>query len=149
MGSAEERERLKEEYKAHYRQILQTKQKLAESERMAKIAGTLRSMNADHLLEGMDHMLQTVREKIAMAEAKLEVAMERHEAPEPDPAAERMQAKATLDQLKMEMGMLETELETKARALATDKTLGPSERITQPDPTPVARPKTLGRKSPK
>jgi replicative superfamily II helicase len=51
MTSQEERDRLKEEYKAHYRSIQDTRKKPAESERVAKIAKTLRDMNADHLLE--------------------------------------------------------------------------------------------------
>lgn len=118
-SSQEERERLKEEYKAHYRSIQQTRKKLAESERMAKIARTLQDMNADHLLEGMDSVLKTVREKIELAEAKLELAMEgRAEPPDTTPAE-------TVRRVKAEMGLLQDELDAQVQAMTTRKTLGP------------------------
>lgn len=117
--SQEERERLKEEYKAHYRSIQETKRKLAESERMAKIARTLQDMNADHLLEGMDSVLKTVREKIEIAESKLEMAMESRNGPVDSAPAE------TIRHIKTEMGLLQDELDAQVDAIETKKTLGP------------------------
>jgi hypothetical protein len=120
MSSAqEERDRLKEEYKAHYRSIQQTKRTLAESERMAKIGRTLQDMNADHLLEGMDTVLRTVREKIELAEAKLEMAMEGRAEPTDATPAE------TLQRVKAEIGLLQDELDAQVQSMHTRKTLGP------------------------
>jgi hypothetical protein len=121
MTSQEERDRLKEEYKAHYRSIQDTRKKLAESERVAKIAKTLRDMNADHLLESMDTVLRTVREKIEIAEVKLDMAMQARD----DQDIEEISPQQTVKRIRHDMGMLQDEMEQTVKAIKADKTLGP------------------------
>lgn len=129
MTSQEERERLKEEYKAHYRSIQQTRKKLAESERVAKIAKTLRDMNADHLLESMDTVLRTVREKIEIAEVKLDMAMQARDAQDLEEStgeeAPRESPQETVRRIKADMGLLQDEMERTVKAIKANKTLGP------------------------
>lgn len=128
MTSQEERDRLKEEYKAHYRSIQETRKKLAESERVAKIAKTLRDMNADHLLESMDSVLRTVREKIEIAEVKLDMAMQARDAQDLEEngvAADRESPQETVKRIRHDMGLLQDEMEQTVKAIKADKTLGP------------------------
>ena len=157
MNSREERERLKEEYKAHYRSIRETRQKLAESERMAKIASALERMNAEHLLETFDTMLRKVREKIEVAEARLEMAMDsRRENDDPDEVQlagdqadldeteRRRKASEAVKQMRAEMGTLQDEIDNKIQLLETNKTIGRKpEKKSIPDKP--AGSKTLGR----
>lgn len=121
MTSQEERDRLKEEYKAHYRSIQDTRKKLAESERVAKIAKTLRDMNADHLLESTDTVLRTVREKIEIAEVKLDMAMQARDAQD----IEETSQQETVKRIRHDMGLLQDEMEQTVKAIKADKTLGP------------------------
>jgi hypothetical protein len=129
MTSQEERDRLKEEYKAHYRSIQQTRKKLAESERVAKIAKTLRDMNADHLLESMDTVLRTVREKIEIAEVKLDMAMQARDAQDLEESTgeeiPRESPQETVRRIKADMGLLQDEMERTVKAIKANKTLGP------------------------
>lgn len=122
MTSQDERDRLKQEYKAHYRSIQETRKKLAESERVAKIARTLRDMNADHLLESMDSVLRTVREKIELAEVKLEMAMNERDTQE---QAETESPKEVVKRIRMDMGLLQDEMEATVREIKANKTIGP------------------------
>jgi hypothetical protein len=121
MTSQEERDRLKEEYKAHYRSIQDTRKKLAESERVAKIAKALRDMNADHLLESMDTVLRTVREKIEIAEVSLDMAIQARDAQD----REETSPKDTVNRIKADMGLLQDEMDRTVKAIKADKTLGP------------------------
>ncbi len=128
MTSQEERDRLKEEYKAHYRSIQQTRKKLAESERVAKIAKTLRDMNADHLLESMDTVLRTVREKIEVAEVKLEMAMQARDDQEMEENGTEPVRESPVEavrRIKIDMGLLQDEMEATVKAVKATKTLGP------------------------
>ncbi len=122
MTSQDERDRLKEEYKSHYRSIQETRKKLAESERVAKIARTLRDMNADHLLESMDSVLRTVREKIELAEVKLEMAMNERDSQEQQ---EEESPKEVVKRIRMDMGLLQDEMEATVREIKANKTIGP------------------------
>jgi len=122
MTSQDERDRLKEEYKAHYRSIQETRKKLAESERVAKIARTLRDMNADHLLESMDSVLRTVREKIEIAEVKLEMAMNERDSQE---QVDAESPKEVVKRIRMDMGLLQDEMEATVRDIKANKTIGP------------------------
>ena len=76
MGSQEDRERLKEEYKEHFRAIRDLKKKAAESERMARISSALNNVNTQSLMDSFDNALHKVRETIEVAEAKIEMAIE-------------------------------------------------------------------------
>lgn len=131
-SSREDRERLKEEYKEHYRKIRQAKGKLRSSEYAKKAGDAVRNMNADELLNSVDHFLGKLRYKMASIEAKLDVAMEDILGDEELIQAERdheeemkkEKARDTLKQIKMEMGMLYDDLEKQAEEMNVKKTVG-------------------------
>lgn len=132
----EERERLKEEYKEHYRRIKEAKERLRRAEQKGKIASALNNMNADNLMESVDEFLGKVKEKVSFAEAKLDVAMDSLDEDDPSTAAgkvkeeelneelKKQKAKETLKQVKAEMGMLYSEIEKQADEIRADKTIG-------------------------
>jgi hypothetical protein len=130
--SREERERLKEEYKAHYRKMRETKERMSRQQKTVKIADALRNMDKSEMLEAFDDFLFSVKQKIASAEARLDMAMQdlgvegnAIEAQELDEQLDRTKAKETLKQLKMEMGMLYKEIEDQAGSIKVEKTIGP------------------------
>ena len=132
-SSREERERLKEEYKDHYRKIRQAKEKLRSSSYAKKAGDAVRQMNADELLQSVDHFLGKLRYKMASIEAKLDVAMDDILADEDDvQEKERFEeqmrkekARDTLRQIKQEMGILYDDLEQQAEEMNVKKTVGP------------------------
>lgn len=132
--SEEERERLKQEYKDHYRRIKELKERGKRAEQKGKIAQAVNNMNPDNLLESVDEFLGKVRDKVTHVEARLDVAMdsmdedseleteiknEQHEA-----ELKKQRAKQTLQQVKAEMGMLYSEIEKTADEIKTEKTIG-------------------------
>lgn len=132
--SEEERERLKQEYKDHYRKIKELKERSKRAEQKGKIAQAVNNMNPDNLLESVDEFLGKVRDKVTHVEARLDVAMdsmdddsaleteiknEEHEA-----ELKKQRAKETLQQVKAEMGMLYSEIEKTADEIKTEKTIG-------------------------
>lgn len=130
-NSREERERLKEEYKDHYRKIRDAGEKLRSSRYAKKASDALQQMQADDLLESVDHFLGKVRYKVASIEARLDLAMddilnsdEEHEA-ERDQQLKKEKAKNSLQQIKREMGMLYDDLEQQAEQMQVKKTVGP------------------------
>lgn len=135
-NSEEERERLKQEYKEHYRKIKDAKQRLKESQQKGKIAEALNNMNPENLLGSMDEFLGKVREKVAFNEAKWDVAMDSLDDEELSSTAQKMKqqeheeelkkkrAMDTLKQVKAEMGMLYNEIEKTAEEIKTNKTIG-------------------------
>jgi len=131
----QERQRLKEEYKEHYRRIKEAKEKLKRAEQKGKISQAVQKMNADNLLETMDEFLGKVREKVTHVEARLDVAMDSLEdedsaagskvkQEELDEELKRQKAKQTLKQVKAEMGMLYNEIEKHADEIHAEKTIG-------------------------
>ncbi|GAB5408104.1 MAG: hypothetical protein BalsKO_04690 [Balneolaceae bacterium] len=134
--SEQERERLKEEYKDHYRRIKEAKERLKQTEKKGKIAQALNNMNADDLLESVDEFLGKVKDKVNFAEAKLDVAMDSMDEDDPSSAAgkvkqeeldaqlKKKKAKETLQQVKAEMGMLYSEIEKHAEEIHAEKTIG-------------------------
>ena len=134
--SEQERERLKEEYKDHYRRIKEAKERLKQTEQKGKIAQALNNMNADNLLESVDEFLGKVKEKVTNAEARLDVAMDSLDEDDPSTAAgklkqeeldaemKKQKAKQTLQQVKAEMGMLYSEIEKHAEEIHAEKTIG-------------------------
>lgn len=133
MGSQEDRERLKEEYKEHFRAIRDLKKKAAESERMARITSALNNVNTQSLMESFDQALHKVRETIEVAEAKIEMAIESrledHGDEELKEIEQRRKAQETLRNLKSEMGTLENHLDAKTEEIKhTTKTLGPQSK---------------------
>lgn len=132
--SEEERERLKQEYKEHYRRIKEIKERGKRAEQKGKIAQAVNNMNPDSILESVDEFLGKVRDKVTHVEARLDVAMdsmdddskleteirnEEHEA-----ELKKQKAKQTLQQVKAEMGMLYSEIEKTADEIKTEKTIG-------------------------
>lgn len=131
----EERDRLKEEYKEHYRRIKEAKERLKRAEQKGKISQAVHNMNADSLLESVDEFLGKVREKVTHVEARLDVAMDNLEdedtaagskikKEELDDELKKQKAKQTLKQVKAEMGMLYNEIEKHAGEIKTEKTIG-------------------------
>jgi len=135
-SSREERERLKEEYKDHYRKIRDAGEKLRSSRYAKKASDALQQMQADDLLESVDHFLGKVRYKMASIEARLDLAMDDILNSDEDDEAERdlqlkkEKAKDSLQQIKREMGMLYDDLEQQAEQMQVKKTVGP---LSQPD----------------
>lgn len=130
MGSKEDRERLKEEYKDHYRAIRDARKRVAESEKMAKITSALENMNADKLMESFDHMMHKVREKIEIAEAKLDMAMDSRKEQRLDDAFDELERKRKtseiLHKMRSEMGLMQTEMDEQLKQMHdSEKTLGP------------------------
>ena len=130
MGSQEDRERLKEEYKVHFRAIRDLKKKAAESERMARISSALNNVSTQSLMDTFDLALYKVRETIEVAEAKIEMALESrlddHGDEELREIEQRRKAQEMLNNLKSEMGGLENHLESKTEEIKhSSKTLGP------------------------
>ena len=136
-SSREERDRMKEEYKDHYRKIRDAKEKLRSSSYAKKAGDAVRKMNADELLNSVDHFLGKLRYKMASIEAKLDLAMydiltgeEQHQKDDDlEEELKKEKAKETLRQIKQEMGMLYDDLEKQADEMNVKKTVGP-----QPNP---------------
>lgn len=133
--SEQERERLKEEYKEHYRRIREAKERLTQAKQKGKMAQALQNMDAGNLLESVDEFLNKVREKVVNVEARLDVAMEnlddettssgsKLKKQELDEELKRQKAKETLKQVKAEMGMLYSEIEKHAEEVKAEKTIG-------------------------
>lgn len=135
-NSEQERERLKEEYKDHYRRIKEAKARLKQTEQKGKIASALNNMNADNLLDSVDEFLGKVKDKVNLAEARLDVAMDSMDEDNPssieakvkqeemDAILKKKKAKETLQQVKAEMGMLYSEIEKNAEEIHAEKTIG-------------------------
>lgn len=132
----EERERLKEEYKEHYRKIKEAKERLKATEKKGKIAQALNNMNTDELLGSVDEFLGKVREKVNFSEAKFDIAMDslddedisdtaqKARQQEHEEEIKKQKAKDTLKQVKAEMGMLYSEIEKTADEIHAKKTIG-------------------------
>ncbi|MCW9707743.1 hypothetical protein [Fodinibius salsisoli] len=144
--SRNERKRLKEEYKAHYRKMREAKERLSRAKKTHNISKALKDMDKTQMLESFDSFLHSVKHKLASVEARLDVAMDdlSGEGPSPDVEKQeldeqmnRAKAKETLKQLKMEMGVLYKEIEQQADTIQVKKTIGPdttsSEEKTSPE----------------
>ena len=153
MSGEEERNRLKEEYKAHYLKIRELKNKLAEAERVKKLTNAVNQINPQGLIDQFDEALDKVKEKIFTAEAKLEMAIESADAsdtidPVDEEALRKQKASDTMKQMKMELGMLNDAIEEQAANLPAQKTLGkkPAENDSLSNPlNPNTSSKSLGR----
>ncbi|MDX1585404.1 MAG: hypothetical protein R3222_01620 [Balneolaceae bacterium] len=130
--SREERERLKEQYKEHYRKMRDAKERLYRSEKTRNISDALKSMDTSQLTETFDEFLFKVKTKLTSVEARLEVAMDslaeddldRMAEAERDEELRKAKAKETLRQAKIEMGLLYNEIEQRAQSLNVEKTIG-------------------------
>lgn len=130
--SRSERERLKEEYKAHYRKMREAKERASRGQKTRNIANALRNMDKSQMLDSFDDFLYSVKHKLASVEARLDVAMEsltdEHEQQsreqELDEEMKKANAKDTLRQVKLEMGLLYEEIERQADNIQVNKTIG-------------------------
>lgn len=133
--SRNERERLKEEYKAHYRKMQETKERLSRIRKKKNISDALKDMDTSEMMNTFDNFLFEVKQKVATVEARLDVAMENllfdTEDIDRDGEMEKLEeerrkesAKETLRQVKMEMGLLYNEIERQADAIKVEKTIG-------------------------
>lgn len=128
----EDRERLKEEYKEHYRKIRNAKEKLRQTSYAKKASDAVKQMQADELLDSVDHFLGKLRHKMASMEARLDQAMDdiitsgEEEQEEMDEELRKENAKDTIRQIKLEMGMLYDDLEKQAEEMKVQKTVGTS-----------------------
>ncbi len=140
-SSEQEREKLKEEYKEHYRKIRDVKEKLRRSESVRNISNAVENMNTDHLMDSVDYFLNKVRHQVANFEARLDVAMENLSGKEENRTSEaemeevhrKEKARETLKQVKIEMGMLYNELEKKAGDIRVEKTVGSKKTSENPN----------------
>ncbi len=140
--SEKDRERLKEEYKDHYRQLKDLKQKLYTAERRSKINQALSNMNIDveKVKDTYDEFMFKVREQVAKAEVRLDMALEKmgtladideeneSSTTEIDEELRAEKAKETIRQLKLDMGLLYSEIEKSAAELNTPKTIGTKQK---------------------
>ncbi|MDZ7682391.1 MAG: hypothetical protein U5J63_11935 [Fodinibius sp.] len=143
--SRKERERLKEEYKAHYRKMREIKEQHSRAKKTQDIVHALKSMDKSQMLETFDDFLYSVKHKLASVEARLDVAMEslseedeQQAEQELDQEMTRERAQDTLRQVKMEMGLLYEEIERQADSIDTNKTIGPPQSQLDNDQSPSA-----------
>lgn len=130
--SRSERERLKEEYKTHYRKLRQSKERYSRAKSTQNIAQALKNLDKSQLLDSFDNFLNSVKHKLASVEARLDVAMENLadenmpeiKKQELDEEMTKEKAKDTLRQVKLEMGLLYKEIEAQADSLEVNKTIG-------------------------
>lgn len=130
--SRSERERLKEKYKKHYRQMRDSREHLSRAEKTQNITEALKNMDTSQMVESFDNFLHSLKHKLASVEARLDVAMDsltidEHLAEaekEMDEEINRAMAKDTIKQLKMEMGLLYKEIEQQAGSIQVEKTVG-------------------------
>ncbi|MEL7832467.1 hypothetical protein [Fodinibius sp. Rm-B-1B1-1] len=135
-SNRKERDRLKEEYKAHYRKIREIKEQGARAKRTQNITHALKSLDKSELLDAFDDLLYSVKHKVASVEARLDLAMDSlGEEPENmvsqeevDEELRKSKAKDTLRQVKMEMGLLYKEIEKQASDIKVNKTIGSGEK---------------------
>jgi len=130
--SKSERERLKEEYKAHYRKMREIKERASRAKRTQNIASALKNMDKTEMLNSFDDFLYSVKHKLASVEARLDLAMDslvdesedNISQQEMDEEMRKSKAKDTLRQVKLEMGLLYNEIEEQANNIQVNKTIG-------------------------
>ncbi len=136
-----EYDRIREAWKDHYRSILRLKKKLGGLRYTEQVNRALEQMNPENVMENFDLALLRFREKMALAEARISAALQGTDEEKPDAGEEsfadteeelrRIRAKQTLEELKNQVGMLQQEVETKARSMKITKTIGSSGRTTK------------------
>ncbi len=133
------REELKKEYKQHFRKMRAAKERYRKTRKSRNIIDTLKDMDSSDLMESFDSFLFDVQDKVARAEARLDVALESMdsnkashvEQQEFEEANKQEKAKETLQQVKADMGLLYNELEEQAKQIDADKTVGPNDSSKQ------------------
>ncbi|MCH8569208.1 MAG: hypothetical protein LAT67_13115 [Balneolales bacterium] len=141
-----DREQLKEEYKQHYRQLNELKKKHAMYEKKARIIKNLDEMDPSPVMERFQSALHAVKERIAMAEARLEVYLDDQDEShlfsaqasgsetnstsarsrniaEDEEFLSKEKAKSIVNRIRSDMGIIQRELDEKAGKLPGDKTV--------------------------
>jgi len=149
----QERERLKQIYKDHYRQIREFKEQYQQQRRKISMMNALKDMDNNELMNTLNEFTDRIKSRIAQAEARLEVALEDMDSEQDMPeeqgqghAAQRQgsakdaddelreeKARKNLKRIKQEMGELYNELEEQARNMNVEKTVGSSSNKSSPD----------------
>lgn len=136
--NSSERERLKEEYKAHYRKMREDRERFNRTKKTQNITQALKNMDKSQMLESFDDFLYSMKHKLASVEARLDVAMEglsgSVKEQQLDEELTKENAKDTLRQVKMEMGLLYKEIERQAESIQVNKTIGSPEGISEASP---------------
>lgn len=128
-NSEKERERLKEEYKQHFRKMKDAGEKIRRNRYVHNVNQALHNMDASELLSSFDHFLDQVRNKMALIEARLDVAVEEiletsDLDEELDAEMRKQKAKESLKKIKTDMGMLYRDIEKQAEEYKAEKTVG-------------------------
>lgn len=128
MNAQEQRDKLKEIYKEHYRSIKASKDKLASLEPKKRIIDALNDMKNSAFMEDVDLMIDKVRESAYKAEAKIEQALddqfEKEVEIERDQILKKSKAKSTVDEIKAQMGEVYDENVAQAKDMRATKTIG-------------------------
>jgi len=124
----EEKERLKEAYKKHYRSILDAQEKLRQSEPSRRISAALNQIKQSSLMEEMDDMVRKVQEKAYIAEARMEQALDARFEEEVEREKAEMnkkyEAKKAVEAIRAEMGDVYKDNEERAKSMPQKKTIG-------------------------
>lgn len=110
----------------------EAKERLNRTRNTRNIAQALKNMDTSEVMNTFDDLLFKVKSKIASVEARLDVAMDNLSTHgestanelERDEELNREKAKETLRQVKIEMGMLYSEIEKHADNMRVEKTIG-------------------------
>lgn len=125
MGSMEDREKLKEEYKAHYRALRDLRQKAAGARRMVSVDRAMQSLQNTDLIQRFDDALHAVQENMLRAEARLEMLLEGSTTEEYEEVVERQKARETLASIRAEMGAIQEHVDEQVlRLTEVRKSLG-------------------------
>lgn len=128
MNAQEQRDKLKEIYKEHYKSIKASKDKLASLEPKKRIIDALNDMKNSAFMEDVDLMIDKVRESAYKAEAKIEQALddqfEKEVEIERDQILKKSKAKSTVDEIKAQMGEVYDENIAQAKDMKATKTIG-------------------------
>ncbi len=108
------------------------KERASRAKKTQNITEALRNMDKSQMLDSFDDFLYSVKHKLALVEARLDVAMEsltdeQEESlseQELDEEMRKSKAKDTLKQVKLEMGLLYKEIEQQADTIQVNKTIG-------------------------
>jgi len=132
MNASDSREKLKQKYKKHYKELLETKKQLRDLEqtkRSTSVFTSHRTRSSD-LVYQMEELITKIKHRAALIESKVEVALDNLKGDDQEHSAsfeqqERKQrARDTINQIKSEMGQLYSEMEAQARNLDVEKTVG-------------------------
>jgi len=119
MNASDSREKLKQKYKKHYKELLETKKQLRDLEqtkRSTSVFTSHRTRSSD-LVYQMEELITKIKHRAALIESKEHSAsFEQQE--------RKQRARDTINQIKSEMGQLYSEMEAQARNLDVEKTVG-------------------------